>query len=142
MDKDARDAMFVLKQLWQINHRIDEIYERIARCREMAMRATSTISATNVSGGKGRSKVESAVVTITDLETQLDASIDRLVKNRLEIQNAIESIPQEEDRRILELRYIDHLAWEAVMQKMHISRPQSFRIHARALTEFWQRYKR
>lgn len=136
----AWEAMQILKRLWAINKRIDDIYERIARCREMATRATSTTNAANISGTGGRSRVEANAIRIMDLEAQLDETIDRLVKERTAIQKAIEQIEDDQAKRILELRYIDRRKWDNVMMRMHISRTHSFRLHEEALLLFAEKY--
>lgn len=130
--------MQTLKRLWNINRRIDELYERIASCRAMATRATASVSATNMSGTSGRSRVETGAIRIMELEEQLDAAIDQLTDERKHIQGAIEQMEDERQKRILELRYIDHLSWEAITRRLFLSPSQSHREHEKALLSFWK----
>lgn len=137
--------MQVLRELWTLDKRIDEAYERIAHVREMATRATSSFKAVNVSGTGSRSRVEDAVIRMEQLEKQLDANIDHMVRRRRLCQHAIEMMDgrnAERERRLLELRYIDHRKWSDIMRRMHFELSQSKRIHEDALCSFWQQWKK
>ena len=145
MSDEAYQAMMVLKELWTLDKRIDEAYERIAQVREMATRATSSFKAANISGTGSRSRVEDAVIRMDQLEKQLDANIERMVRRRQLCQQAIEFMDghnAERERRIIELRYIDHRKWSDIMRRMHFELSQSKRIHEDALCNFWRQWKK
>ena len=141
MRDDAYQAMQTLKSLRQKSKRIEAVQMRIAGCREMATRATASMSAANASGSGNRSKVETAVVSITDLQAQLEAIVAELRMDRYRIQKAINGMEDEEQKMLLEYRYIDCMSWGMVMEHMHISRPTSYRLHMRALINFHAAYK-
>ena len=137
MQTEAMNAMQVLKQLWHIRQRIQEIEARIARLRYEAEKATVTYSATNASSGvSGQSIVEKNIITAIDLEMQMLRTEQSLYLRRYTIQTAIDSMAQESEKRILELRYIDHLSWSKIRNKLHVSRSNSFRLHESALISF------
>ena len=137
MQTEAMNAMKILKQMWHIRQRIQEIDTRIARLRDEAEKATITYSAANASSGvSGQSRVEKNMITAIDLERQMIRTEQSLYLRRHTIQAAIDSMDQESEKRILELRYIDRMSWPKIRNKMHVSRSNSFRLHESALISF------
>ena len=63
------------------------------------------------------------------------------IKNRhieiyVEVLTAVEAVPDEREREVLTLRYIECLKWEEIAVKMHVEWAQVHRIHAKALQHF------
>lgn len=141
MTDGAHKAVLVLRGYRQLDHRSREIVERIARLQASATRATSSFAATRTSGGDDKSRVESAVVMIVDLKDQLCDMLYELTDTRYRIQSAIQNMDSEEQKRILELRYIDGRSWEYINQQMYLTRTTSYRMHIAALESFWAAYK-
>lgn len=142
MTDKARAAVDILRDYRHYDRRIDEIQSRIAMCRDMATRATSSYNAGCASGTSGRSHVETAVTQIVDLERQMQRTIADAVQRRTAVQNAINCLGSEANKRMLELRYMDGRSWQYIMQVMYISRTTSYRIHIQALEEFWDAYQK
>lgn len=138
---EAREALEILCNYRHIDRRVAEIYDRIARYRETATRATASMTAGNISGTPGRSRVETEAIKIVDLEHQLDDTIDDLNARRYAIQRAINAMPNEEHKRMLELRYMDGKQWAVIMRRLSISRSTSYRMHWAALREFYECYQ-
>lgn len=136
MTDEAYRAKQVLQEYRQLERRVSEKTERLAALMASATRATSSTEATRVSGTGARSRVEQAVITIIDLESQLDKSIDQKNAQRHAIQNAIDAMKDEREARLLELRYIDGRSWASVMTRMEISETWSRVIHESALAHF------
>ena len=141
MDCEARAAIEVLRNYRHLERRMAEIQERIARCHELATRATSSMAAGAISGTPGRSRVENESVKILDLERQMERTYGELVRKQYAIQAAIDAMPSEAYKRMLELRYLDGKTWEAIMRAMHLSRASSFRMHEAALINFYGHYQ-
>ena len=131
----AKQAASVLRSYKHKVKRIAQLKARISTLYDQAMRA-----ATNTSGTAGRSRVESSMVSAMDLKTQLEDSLSDLIVQRYQIQAAINEIGSDEEKILLELRYIDNRSWSQVMKEMSISETTSFRIHERALEDFWKNY--
>lgn len=136
MTDEAYRAKQVLQEYRQLERRVSEKTERLAALMASATRATSSTEATRVSGTGARSRVEQAVITIVDLESQLDKSIDQKNAQRHAIQNAIDAMKDEREARLLELRYIDGRSWASVMTRMGIGETYSRVIHESALAHF------
>ena len=103
--------------------------ERIECLRAMAECSTSTLTATRVSGTPQRSKMESCIAQIDELEREIDVSVGLLGEIR-------ETIRQVEDhcyRNVLELRYLDGMTWEQIGNRMHYSDRWVKILHGRAL---------
>lgn len=141
MTIEAREAQKTLQSLAHIVGRIKDVSERIEHFEELATRVTQS-GGRNGSGGRNRSRVEAGVVGMVDLEAKLDNDYKLLVERRDKIWRAIRSMSDEEEKRMIELKYSDGRSWVDVMQRMHISRSSSFRIHERALLSFWIQYNK
>lgn len=141
MTEEGRLAYDHLRQYRQMIARENELKERIARCHDVAMQSTSSMSASRGSGSTERSRLESAEVTAIDLERQLQRTMATEMAKRQRIQNAIDAVDCIELRRILELRYIDGERWETINARLHISTSTSKRWHNLALEDFWGKYK-
>lgn len=140
MTEEGRAAYDLLRKYRAMIARERELEERIERCHDQAMRATSSMGASRGSGGSDRSRLESAEVRAIDLEKQLQRTMASERAKRLRIQAAINAIDCIELRRVLELRYIDGMIWEDINAKMHIAASTSKRWHNMALEDFWEIY--
>lgn len=140
MREETYQAITILKSLRHKRGRIEDIRIRIVECRERATRGSSSLSETYVKGSVS-SRIENAIITIDDLERQLRETEECLNLERYRIQEAINRIQGDEQRRLLELRYIDGKTWKCVQRTMHISKTTSYRLHCDALEQFYRIYK-
>lgn len=140
MTEQGRAAYDLLRKYRHMVARERELEERIERCHDQAMRATSSMGASRGSGGSERSRLESAEVRAIDLEKQLQRTMASERAKRLRIQEAINGVECVELRRVLELRYIDGMIWEDINAQMHIATSTSKRWHNMALEDFWEIY--
>lgn len=77
-----------------------------------------------------------------DQEGHLAAEHAALIRRREEIGKAISAMEREEEKRMIELRYMDARSWVDITRRMHISKSASFRMHETALLDFLQAYKK
>lgn len=136
------EAIAVLRQVFQLERRIDDLQRRIDDFHEAAMKLTGAYAAGGSSGSATRSRVETNIVRSIDLERQMSRTRETLIKRRYDIQAAIDGMAEEEEKRLIELRYLDHLPWPAVMTKMELSEAACFRLRNRALKNFWKKFSR
>lgn len=120
--------------------RISDKRERLARLRELATRSTSSMEAVRTSGSGSRSRVEDAMVSYIDLEEQIKDEIQRLKNERYRIQETINHMEDEREKRLLELRYIDGWSWVRVCTRLEISETWSRMLHRSACEHFAQAY--
>ena len=124
-----------LKQAYRLN---DLINSDLAELEQLKILSTS-VSSPNLSGmpSSGTKKQEApfvnAVMKIIELEKVIDAEIDRFVDLKKEIRDVINKVPDNSQKLVLKLRYIQFLKWESVAAEMDLSLKQVHRIHNEAL---------
>lgn len=123
-----------LSQAYRIDQRINSKLEQVRNLRELAVKATSTLSDTYSSGSGNKQKMEGVIVKIIDLENEIDEEIDRLVDLKQEIVSLIKKVKNPEYQTLLELRYLNFKTWEQIASEMHYSIQHTFRIHDKALS--------
>lgn len=123
-----------LSQAYRIGQRINSKLEQVQSLRELAVKATSTLSDTYSSGNSNKQKMEVVIVKIIDLENEIDEEIDRLVDLKQEIVSLIKKVKNPEYQTLLELRYLNFKTWEQIASEMHYSIQHTFRIHDKALS--------
>ena len=96
-----------LNQAYRIDQRINSKLEQIKNLRELATKATSTISETGVCDSGNNQRMESNVVKIVDLEREINEDIDMLIEVKKGIMAMIKKVENPEYQTLLELRYID-----------------------------------
>lgn len=123
-----------LSQAYRIDQRINSKLEQVSSLRELAVKATSTLSDTYSSGNGNKQKMEGVIVKIIDLEHEIDEEVDRLVDLKQEIVSLIKKVKNPEYQTLLELRYLNFKTWEQIATEMHYSIQHTFRIHDKALS--------
>ena len=122
-----------LQQAYQIHRSIQARKQQVARLRALAEQVTSAATATRVSGTPARSKVESTVCRIADLQSLIQRDICRLAEKYEEIQRIIDKVEDDTCRNILSLRYLSFLTWEEIAEKMDYNERHVRRLHGIAL---------
>ena len=123
-----------LSQAYRIDQRINSQLEQVRSLRELAVKATSTLSDTYSSGNGNKQKMEGVIVKIIDLENEIDEEIDRLVDLKQEIVSMIKQVKNPEYQTLLELRYLNFKTWEQIATEMQYSIQHIFRIHNKSLS--------
>lgn len=124
-----------LRQAYRLN---DLINSDLAELEQLKVLSTS-VSSPNLSGmpSSGTRKQDApfvnAVMKIIELEKVIDAEIDRFVDLKKEIRDVINKVPDNNQKLVLKLRYIQFLKWESVAAEMDLSLKQVHRIHNEAL---------
>lgn len=95
--------------------------------------------ADKVQGANGKSSTD-VVDKIMDLEREINDQIDELVGFKKEVINKINRLSKEEFRTVLTNRYINHMEWEEIAEKMHYSKRHILRWHGKALEEFRRKH--
>ena len=122
-----------LSQAYRIDQRINSKLEQVSSLRELAEKATSTLSDTPCLGNGNKQKIESVIVKIIDLEHEIDEEIDRLVDLKQEIVSLIKHVKNPEYQTLLELRYLCFRTWEQIAVEMHYELRYLHKLHRRAL---------
>lgn len=122
-----------LAQAYRIDQRINSKLEQIVSLRELATKATSTLSDTPPSGTRNVHSMEGIIVKMMELENEINADIDVLVDLKKEIMSIIKKINNPEQQTLLELRYLCFKTWEQIAVDMGYSIQNAYKVHDRAI---------
>lgn len=122
-----------LAQAYRIDQRINSKLEQIVSLRELATKATSTLSDTPPSGSRNVHSMEGIILKMMELENEINADIDVLVDLKKEIMSIIKKINNPEQQTLLELRYLCFKTWEQIAVDMGYSIQNAYKVHDRAL---------
>ena len=124
-----------LSQAYRLDQRIDAKIEQVMSLRNLAAKATSTLSDIAPSGTRNVHRMEDIIMRIIDLENEINADIDALVALKREIVSTIKSVPNLEYQILLELRYLCFKPWEQIAVEMGYGIDNVFRLHQKALKD-------
>ena len=118
-------------QAYRVDLRIRCKMEQVQSLRELAIKASSTLS--DMPKGSGYTSKADIVAKIIDYENEINKEIKKLVKLKEDVTDAINSIPNAEQRTLLELRYLMFNKWEEIAIAMGYGIDNVYKIHKRAL---------
>ncbi len=122
-----------LKQAWNIDQRINDKLDQVVRLREMATKATTTMSDMPRSSSPNPQRMESVVTRLADMEADIDADIDQLVDLKIDIMRTIWQVEDVSCRLVLELRYHSFKSWEDIASELNYTVRWVHKLHGRAL---------
>lgn len=122
-----------LSQAYRLDQRIDAKIEQVMALRNLATKATSTLSDVAPSGTRNVHRMEDIIVKLIDLENEINADIDNLVALKHEIMAAIRSIHDPDYCTVLELRYLCFKPWDQIAVEMGYGIDNVYKLHRMAL---------
>ena len=123
-----------LNQAYRLDQRINSKLEQVMSLRDLATKATATIS--DMPGGsRNVYKMQDIIGKIIDLENEINADIDQLVDLKREMVSAIKAVEDPEYQTLLELRYLCFKTWEQIAVEMNYSIQHIYRLRDKALTQ-------
>lgn len=122
-----------LSQAYRIDQRINSKIEQVRSLRELALKATSTLSDSPVSGTRNVHRMDGIIAKMVDLEDEINADIDNLVDLKTEIVKIIKAVSNTEYQTLLELRYLCFKRWEEIAVDMTYSCQHIYRLHDAAV---------
>lgn len=128
--------MVDLLELRNFDMRIDNKFEQLMRLRAMAEKRTSVLSPVRGSGHSVNDPMRPMDVLI-DLEKSLDGMIDEFVDLKRRAGEAINAMPDQTERNILEMRYIKGISWWHIARILEL--PESTvrgSLHRRAMKNY------
>ena len=106
----------------------------IDRLRGSATGTTMRLKPINVMGGGGAyDRMAEDVARIVDAEGALTDALTEISRKLAEILTAIESVPDETQKTVLTLRYIEGLDWITISERIGYEISNTYVIHGRAL---------
>lgn len=124
-----------LRQAYRLNELINSDLAELEQLKALSQ----SVSSPNLSGmpSSGIRNYEPvfvrAIEKIINLKKVINAEIDRFVDLKKEIRSVINQVPDNSQKLVLKLRYIQFLKWESVAVEMDLSLKQVHRIHNEAL---------
>ena len=109
---------------------------RAERYRQLAMRATGRTDAIRLSGTSHRSKVEENVLNMVDVQREIEEKIKELMVETKRAQKMISRLEDPKHRMVLELRYLQGMAWEEIAEQMGYTLRWVYQLHRRAMESF------
>ena len=122
-----------LGQAYRLDQRINSKLEQVISLRELTTKATATMSDMPGGGSRNVYKMQDIIGKIVDLETEINADIDRLVDLKREMVAVIKAVANPEFQTLLELRYLCFKTWEQIAVQMNYSTKYVFDLHRSAL---------
>lgn len=112
----------------EISIKLDEV----TKLRSLAEKVTQSFSGAPA-GGEASSRVELAAAKIVDLEKEVGRGIDNLEKVRCQVEKAINTLQNPNQRDVLKLRYLNGMKWEQIAVKLNYNYRWVLRLHGIAL---------
>lgn len=131
--QQRRKAKSYLSQAYRIDSRINSKIEQVASLRDLATKATSTISDMPRSASPNLNRMEDVILKIITLEQEINADIDALVDLKQDIMHLIKRVQNPEYQTVLELRYLCFKTWEQIAVDMNYSIHHLYKLHNAAL---------
>lgn len=122
-----------LERARNINIQIDSKLEQVSALRQLAIKASSTLSPVPPSGTPDPHRLEETITRMMDMEHEVDEDIDRLVELKADIMKAISRVPDDRERVVLELRYLALKDWASIADAIGLHIRQVYRLHDEAL---------
>ncbi len=127
---------YLSQALW-LDQMILSKLEQLETLKSLSMKVTSSFTKEKICGGNiEKSKMESTMVKVIDLENEINADIDRLVDLKKDIQDTINMMDDINQQLLLELRYLSGKGWDEIAASMGYDPRTVYRIHGKALKEF------
>lgn len=130
---DQREKMEYLKQYRIAGAAERRLREELAMWRSTAEKVTATLSPLPRGQGDGTGHLERAVERLAELETALGAALEERVRLRLAVNTAIQTVPDDRLRYLLERRYVDGCTWEQIALDMDLTYQWTCALHKKAL---------
>ncbi|QRN86890.1 DUF1492 domain-containing protein [Clostridia bacterium] len=131
------NAKGYLSQAIWLDQVVESKLEQLETLKSLSMKVTSSFTAERICGGNTpKSKMESAIVKVIDMENEISDDIDRLVDLKKDIQDTINKMDDINQQLLLELRYLNGKGWDEIAVSMRYDPRTVFRLHGKALKEF------
>jgi len=136
MSKPKLSAKDYLSQAYRIDQRINSKIEQVQSLRDLAEKATATLSDVPPSKGtRNVHRMEDVIAKMVDLESEINANLTHLINLKHEIVTVIKCVESPELQTLLELRYLCFKTWEQIAVELHFDLRWVHRLHNRALNE-------
>ena len=130
------NAKDYLSQAYRIDQRINSKIEQVQSLRDLAAKASATLTHTP-QGKRNRNihRMEDVITKMVDLESDINKDLNRLVDLKREIVTVIKCVKSVELQTLLEQRYLCFRTWEQIAVELNFDLRWIHRLHKKALDE-------
>ena len=115
--------------------RRESLLREIERLRESLTGITAPLKDDPVQGSGASDRMADTVARIVDAEEALNPALTEINDRIREILAAIDPVPDEMEKTVLTLRYIEGLDWITISERIAYEISNTYIIHGRALVE-------
>jgi len=123
------------EQALTLNKRINSKLDHLGTLRDMATKASATLSDMPHSGTRNVHRMEDIISKIVDLENEINGDIDRFVDMKREYMRIIGEIRNPVFQLVMEQRYLCCHTWDQISIELGYELRWLHRLHGRALQE-------
>jgi len=123
-----------LSGAYRIDQRINSKLEQVQSLRELAAKATTTLSDAPRPASPNIRRMEDIIAKIVDLENEINGDIDELLETKKSVADVIKRVKDPEQQSVLEMRYLCYQPWETIAARLSYSPQHTFRIHGAAIS--------
>jgi DNA-directed RNA polymerase specialized sigma subunit len=116
-----------------IDQRINSKIEQVQSLRELATKATTTLTDMPKAGSLNVTRMSDIVAKIVGLEDEISREIDTLVDLKADIGMKISTLSDARQRTVLELRYLCYKPWNEIADTLGIEIHYAYKLHAEAI---------
>ena len=123
-----------LNQAYRLNEMINSDLEELESLRDLSKSVSTPMLGEKVCTSRNADPpFVKYVCKIVDLEQQVQQEVDRLVKIKTDIREAINQMENVDEKLLLRYRYINFLNWEEICVNLNVSMRTVHRIHSSSL---------
>ena len=113
--------------------RQQSLLRAVADLRESLTGTTQALKSDVVTGSGPTDRMAAVVAEIADMEAAMADALAEVNQALRDTLAAIDAVPDETQRAVLTMRYVEGLGWTDIQERMNYERTQAFVIHGRAL---------
>ena len=132
-EKKPNPAKAFLRGYRALILRRQTLFREIERLRESLTGTTVQLKSDVVSTSGAGDRMGDTVARIVDAEEALRPALAEIARQIADIMAAIESVPDEMQKTVLTLRYIEGRDWISISERIGYEERYTFTIHGRAL---------
>lgn len=136
MKKENEKKKEYLRQYGKSQKRIDNLKEQLLSLKETEQSVRSQQMSDMPKGSSRDKDLSDLMVKIEELDEKIKDEMVKSAKTKIMIEEDILSLQNEDETRVLRMRYIESRQWEEISAKTKYSKRQTLRIHGSALKNF------
>lgn len=118
-----------LSRAYRLDRKIKSKVDQITEMKALATKVNTAMSDIRVQTSRNDHRLEDIMIKIMEYQNELCDEMERLVEIKKEIKDAIDTVNNDEQRLVLEMRYLLYMRWEEIAVEMNYSMDHIYRLH-------------